>query len=369
MAAELPRIAAFAALERTANRILECQKGEDISRSDLREQLESIPEVEHELIEYFFDNVACHSTEDSQRINREEIHKFLDSEIEYIRAGDLNSDKVLTPDETEKLNKTGQLAVDLATKLHEQAPTPLALRHTLSGLKGKKLSAALRKIHRAHTQLSYSYARCVLFSDIFNIDESVKEVYTGQTFEISGSPRKPEHTNVNTEHSWPKSRGIKGTAAVSDLHHLFPTDAAVNNKRSSYPFGEVVEVEWEKGGSKLGIDAQGNKVFEPPSEHRGQLARAMFYIHTMYEVPFQPNEEPVLREWHREHPVTDTERTRNDTISKYQNTRNPFVDYPELVNQIARSAPNEGKSSNFWYKLFNHVMLGPQDEHPTEKLL
>ncbi|MEE2903786.1 MAG: endonuclease [Myxococcota bacterium] len=361
MGTELPRIAALAALERSATRILECQKGIDISRSDLREQLESIPEVEHELIEYFFDTVSGHSTGESQRINREEIHRFLDSEIENIRAADLNDDKILTTDETERLNKTGQLAVDLATRLQEQEPTPLALRHTLSGLEGKNLSTELRRIHQAHTRLSYSYARCVLFSDIFNIDGAVKEVYAGQTFEISGSPRKPEHDNVNTEHSWPKSRGIKGTAAVSDLHHLFPTDAAVNNKRSSYPFGEVVEVEWEKGGSKLGLDEQGNKVFEPPPEHRGQLARAMFYIHTMYEVPFQSDEEPVLREWHREHPVTEAERSRNDAISKYQKTRNPFVDYPELVDKIEKTAPGEGQSANFWYKLFSHIMLGRQD--------
>ena len=361
MGTELTRLEAFAALERTANRILECQNGVDISRDDLRGKLESVPEIEHELIEYFFDNVASQSTGDSKRINRDEIHRFLDSEIENIRAADLNSDKLLSTDETEKLNKTGQLAVDLATRLQEQAPTPVALRHTLSGLEGKKLSAKLRQIHRAHTQLSYSYARCVLFSDIFNVDESVKEVYTGKTVEISGSPRKPEHTNVNTEHSWPKSRGIKGTAAVSDLHHLFPTDSAANNKRSSYPFGEVVEVEWEEGGSKLGLDARGNKVFEPPLEHRGQLARAMFYIHTMYEVPFQPNEEPVLREWHREHPVTEAERSRNDAISKYQKTRNPFVDYPELVDKIEKTAPGEGQSVNFWYKLFSRVMLGRQD--------
>ena len=334
MGTELPRLQAFAALERTANRILESERGEDISRDALRGQFESIPEIEHELIEYFFDSVANLSPNDTNRINRDDIYKFLDQEIEHIRAADTDENKLLSSDESAQLNKTGQLAISLASHLQQLDPAPLALRHCLDDLEGKELSKALRDINQAHTELSYSYAKCVLFNEIFNSDESVSEVYAGKSYEMSGSTRSSDSTNLNTEHSWPKSKGIKGTAAVSDLHHLFPVDAEANAKRSSYPFGEVIDVTWEKGDSKLGLNAKGHIVFEPPEEHRGQLARAMFYIHTMYEKPFQPGEESILRTWHAAHPVTDSERARNDAISKHQGTRNPFIDYPDLIDKL-----------------------------------
>ena len=90
-----------------------------------------------------------------------------------------------------------------------------------------------------------------------------------------------------------------------------------------------------KGGSKLGLNADGDTVFEPSQQHRGAVARAMFYIHTMYELPFQPGEVEVLKAWNREFPVTAEEQRRNDVISKHQRNRNPFVDYPQLVDRVS----------------------------------
>ena len=48
-----------------------------------------------------------------------------------------------------------------------------------------------------------------------------------------------------------------------------------------------------------------------------------------------PDQESVLRQWHHDHPVDADEFQRNDVIYHTQGSRNPFVDYPNLVDQIS----------------------------------
>ena len=46
--------------------------------------------------------------------------------------------------------------------------------------------------------------------------------------------------------------------------------------------------------------------------------------------------EKELREWHDLDPVDSTEIARNENIyEKWQHNRNPFIDCPDLVHQIA----------------------------------
>ena len=106
----------------------------------------------------------------------------------------------------------------------------------------------------------------------------MKCVYTDR--EVPGG-KLPNNATMNVEHTWPQSKGATGQAK-SDLHHLFPTDSKANSTRGSFPFGEVVTVKWTQDGSKFGLDANGNQVFEPPDEHKGNVARALMYFATEY---------------------------------------------------------------------------------------
>jgi endonuclease I len=46
--------------------------------------------------------------------------------------------------------------------------------------------------------------------------------------------------------------------------------------------------------------------------------------------------ENILRGWHEQDPVNDTERKKNDVIfTQFQHNRNPFIDHPEWVEQIS----------------------------------
>ena len=42
----------------------------------------------------------------------------------------------------------------------------------------------------------------------------------------------------------------------------------------------------------------------------------------------------ILLDWHLEDPVNDFEIKRNEVIYGYQNNRNPFIDHPELLEEV-----------------------------------
>ena len=42
----------------------------------------------------------------------------------------------------------------------------------------------------------------------------------------------------------------------------------------------------------------------------------------------------TLKKWNEEDPVDEFEMTRNNLVYNLQNNRNPFVDYPSLVNLL-----------------------------------
>ncbi|MEC9127616.1 MAG: endonuclease, partial [Pseudomonadota bacterium] len=42
----------------------------------------------------------------------------------------------------------------------------------------------------------------------------------------------------------------------------------------------------------------------------------------------------LLLSWHSQDPVSQKEIDRNEAAFSFQNNRNPFVDHPELVNNI-----------------------------------
>lgn len=159
--------------------------------------------------------------------------------------------------------------------------------------------------------------------------------------DVPGPGSIPDGNVVNTEHTWPQSRfshEYSGEMQKSDLHHLFPTDNQMNSVRGNFPFGEV-EHDLKKlkcdtvrfGVSNLGEQA----VFEPPQVHKGNVARALFYFSTRYNLPIDPHQEATLRIWHKEDPADEEEVRLNNRIFEVQHDRNPFIDYPSLVDRIS----------------------------------
>lgn len=215
-----------------------------------------------------------------------------------------------------------------------------------AGLSNDDLEAALRAVHTTtHRAMGYRPAREVMFSSIDNVDGQVECVYTGL---LVTTMVIPPGTVMNTEHTWPQSRGAAIDPMESDIHHLFPTESVSNSTRNNFYFCDVTGgVTWSVGGSVKGTDADGRTCFEPRESHRGNVARALFYFAVMYaDFVFNTTsgatvgdveiwEEPILRVWHVQDPPDAVERRRNAAIEAAQGSRNPFIDYPHLVDRIS----------------------------------
>ena len=212
-----------------------------------------------------------------------------------------------------------------------EEPPPPTPDDPFQGLRDQALLKAIQGASSGKDVVSYNEARKQLFTNIDVHNGKVRDVYTHR--EINGG-KIPNSNDVNTEHTWPQSKGATGDAK-SDLHHLFPTDSKANSTRGSFPFGKVQNVQWSHpSGAKFGTDAQGRKVFEPAYEHKGNVARAMFYFSAEYNKRIPAEEESVLREWNKLDVVDAAELERNRRIAAVQGNENQFVLHSNLADRI-----------------------------------
>jgi deoxyribonuclease-1 len=206
---------------------------------------------------------------------------------------------------------------------------------------GEPLRQVLRQSLQQQRVLPYDSARQMVFLRLDNRDGTVECLYTGQRVRV---PPMPPPTVFNIEHAWPRSRGTDTLPPLSDLHHLFPTLAEANERRSNLPYGIVAgQPEWQLGGSKLGRDSSGQLVFEVRPVSRGNVARALFALAVRYGNLtgfLTAQQEALLRRWHEEDPVDSLESARTRMIAQLQGRANPFVERPQLLERLFRVGGN-----------------------------
>jgi deoxyribonuclease-1 len=204
-----------------------------------------------------------------------------------------------------------------------------------------------KQTSKGHHAVGYNNAKKYLFGQL-HLEKGpdgyyIHDLYCNIDYTNGAAPGGvPDQSKINTEHTWPQSKFVGGFPTEmqkSDLHHLFPTDSKANSTRGNFEFADVTENQNLKncGSSKSGpsVTQGGHTFFEPPTSHKGNVARALFYFSVRYKVAISEAQEEFLKRWNDLDPVDDAERTRNAAIEKLQGNRNPFIDHPEYVDQIS----------------------------------
>ena len=240
------------------------------------------------------------------------------------------------------------------------APAALAQPQLFPDLEGEPLLAALRADYTPTASLGYNRARDSLFAWEQRETGALRAVYSGYTITLTPGLDPTEDAyaqGINTEHSWPRSRGTGSEPANSDMHHLFPARVAVNSSRSNHPYGEVPDAqtdtwyrldqaqsnapsfapdEWAEKENDHPLPAFEGR-FEPRHDRKGDVARAAFYVRTVYagglDEAFSAAQLPDLLGWHEADPVSPHEAARNAYVAALQGTPNPFVLDPTLARR------------------------------------
>ena len=247
---------------------------------------------------------------------------------------------------------------------------PEGYYNNIDGKKDKTLKSAIRAAIRSHTAIPYGSGKgntweVFYYSDRDPVTGECMDMYCDDWSVISSPGQVASGCNI--EHNFAKSWwGGSKNDAYKDCYHLNPSNATANSARSNYPLGvPTKEIKTSGTGSlkvgKATYNGQTFWVFEPKDEYKGDFARAYFYMATCYGdeltwakgnkdvgsyyamrpsndaneyLEFMDWEIDVLLKWHRQDPVSEKELNRMDAVSDFQHNRNPYIDYPELVEYI-----------------------------------
>jgi len=254
---------------------------------------------------------------------------------------------------------------------------PDGFYNKINGLQDGQLKDTLKSLIRDHTAISYGSGTGKTWEVFFYSDRNeegyIMDMYCDDWKKVTSPGQVAAGCNI--EHSFAKSWwGGSENDAYKDCYHLNPSNSTANSARSNYPLGVPVKEIKTAGSLRVGKIHHDSLnvdfwVFEPKDEYKGDFARAYFYMATCYGhwsngtidpvlskyngwrinnkdvgskfamqndnyLEFQPWEQEVLIQWHRQDPVSVKEIRRMDAVSDFQHNRNPFIDYPYLAEYI-----------------------------------
>ena len=258
---------------------------------------------------------------------------------------------------------------------------------------GEDLKNQLHAIIRnGYQPLSYTKSSKQNYTSNINADHNK---YDFEYLDVIYSNKDTFYSETNKgwqrEHAWCASlmcgsttgNAINYKGRATDFHNLFAANASGNQSRGNKNYGyanavsESYAIQYSSDNGRDGYTYD-ETIFEPGDIDKGRLARAIFYMATMYKDAEQDTanninmkgltivEDPVtyvagnncafaignlseLLEWNKNVPVDYLEMQHN--LSVYTNSdnpdglaqgnRNPYVDYPGLVDYVYGSKKNQ----------------------------
>ncbi len=235
---------------------------------------------------------------------------------------------------------------------------PANYYNSLDGLSDSSLRQALQDIIA-----NPSVVRAQTYADIVDV--------------LQEADQNPEHSNqvwlVYTEQGRTKLDFQTGSYNVGkwNREHTFPRSRAGYSSIEADDYADGVDTYWTTNADSLrhgnsdahalraadgpenssrGNQNYGENEYTGPSGNlgsfKGDVARSVLFLDIRYngleivngypepQIEGQLGDLATLLDWHRNDPPDDYEMNRNNVVYNWQFNRNPFVDYPDLVEYI-----------------------------------
>lgn len=243
------------------------------------------------------------------------------------------------------------------------AQIPEGYYSSLKGKKGAGLKTAIHDIIKKANVLSYGskYGHTWWGFWTTDRDESGRFIdrYSSESEWEMSTSQGAVGADMNIEHSFPKSWwGGATVQAYKDLYNLMPCKSKINSTKSNYPMGKVVSGDKGNGWTKVGEGTDGKLYWEPADPWKGDFARGYMYMATAYQdynwvgkqalQILQQGAYPTLQkwayklyiQWAKADKPNAIEIKRNNEVAKIQGNRNPYVDFPNLMEYVWGDSTN-----------------------------
>ena len=243
------------------------------------------------------------------------------------------------------------------------AQIPEGYYSSLKGKKGAELKTAIHDIIKNAKVLSYGSGNRKTWWGFWSTDRDERgyfiDRYSAEKEWVKSTSQGAAGAGMNIEHSFPKSWwGKTEVQAYKDLYNLMPCKKEINTTKSNFPMGKVVSGDKGNGWTKVGKGDDNNMYWEPADPWKGDFARGYMYMATAYQdynwvgtqalQILQQGAYPTLQkwaytlyiQWAKADKPDALEIKRNNDVAKIQGNRNPYVDFPNLMEYVWGDSTN-----------------------------
>lgn len=243
------------------------------------------------------------------------------------------------------------------------AQIPEGYYSSLKGKKGAELKTAIHDIIKKANVLEYGSGNRYTWWGFWSTDRNENgyfiDRYSSEKEWVKSTSQGAAGAGMNIEHSFPKSWwGGAKSQAYKDLYNLMPCKKEINTTKSNFPMGKVVSGDKGNGWTKVGKGDDNNMYWEPADPWKGDFARGYMYMATAYQdytwkgtqalQILQQGAYPTLQkwaytlyiQWAKADKPNALEIKRNNDVAKIQGNRNPYVDFPNLMEYVWGDSTN-----------------------------
>ena len=215
------------------------------------------------------------------------------------------------------------------------AQIPEGYYSSLKGKKGAELKTAIWKIIKNAKVLEYGSGDQSTWWG-FYVTDVTDDGYCIDRYSPRNSWQKygrrgSSISGMNIEHSFAQSWWGKTNCNLKkDLFNIMPCESKINSSKGNRGMGIVTKVTNTNGATKVGSGANGLSLWEPADEWKGDFARGYMYMATTYQ----------NYNWAKADKPNALEIKRNNDVAKIQGNRNPYVDFPNLMEYVWGDSTN-----------------------------